>query len=59
MKVAWNTCDKERGGEIKSAEEKLPQKFTWKLPKVTPLLRNLCKIFREKQWTDIYYSYVT
>ena len=42
MKVAWNTCDKERGGEIKSAEEKLPQKFT-------PLLRNLCKIFREKQ----------
>ena len=49
MKVVWNTCDKERGGEIKSAEEKLPQKFTWKLPKVTPLLRNLCKIFREKQ----------
>ena len=28
MKVFWNTCDKELGGEMKSAYEKLLQKFT-------------------------------
>ena len=37
MKVVCNTCDKELGGEIKSVcQWKILQKFTWKLPKVTP-----------------------
>ena len=60
MKVAWNTCDKELGGEVKSAYENyLLQKFTWKLAKVTFFLRNLCKIFRVKQYIGIVYSYIT
>ena len=42
MKVVRNTCDKELGGEIKSAcEWKLLQKFTLKLPKIQSLLERL------------------
>ena len=58
MKVVWNTCDKELGGEMKPAYENyLLQKFTWKLTKVTFFLRNFCKIFRVKQFTAILLSF--
>ena len=58
MKVVRNTCDKELGGEIKSAcEWKLLQKFTIKLPKFNPFQRGLCKTFKEKQNIGIVYSY--
>ena len=37
MKVIWNTCEKEHGGEMKSVNENyLIQKFAGKLRKVTP-----------------------
>ena len=59
MKVVWNTCDKELGGEMRLVYENyLLQRFTWKLAKVTFFLRNLCKTFRVKQYVGIGYSYI-
>ena len=57
MRVFWNTCEKELGYEMKSVNEvcqwKLLQKFTWKLPKVTPFKRNLCIKYLEKNSIQI------
>ena len=58
VKVVWDTCDEELRGEMKSANENY-FKVHLKLPKVTPFYRNLCKIFGEKQYINIVYSYIT
>ena len=57
IKVVWNTRDKERGGEMKFVN-KTTLKFHLKTAKVTPFQRNLCKIFRQKQYIGIVYSYI-
>ena len=55
MKVAWNTCDKELGGEMKSVDE-TTSKLYLKPSKSHSLLN---KFMWEKQYTGIVYSYIT
>ena len=50
MKVVSNTCDKELGGEMKFVNNNENYFISWKLPNVTLFYRNLCELFREKQY---------
>ena len=57
MKVVWNTSDNKLCGEMKCSYEncfKISLESHFLLEKY-----NLCKTFREKQYVDTVYSYIT
>ena len=59
MKVVWNTCDKERGEEIKSAYENYFKRSLKTLENSLPFREIYLKYLEKNRYIGTVYSYIT